>query len=411
MKKGAVCRFLFTRKHMKDKKQIRSGHAVTKAMLAKDGGLGEFYEVAYCGEFWDWRYGNFSVTAALLERIVTNFNAGLPGGKLALDINHDPSHKAVAWVAELKVSDDGQSLLCRFEDWTEDGKKHLTEGEYRYFSVEFGPFERPDGMGGVETIPGVLFGIAMTNRPVLKGMDGTFCDAEKLIEEFPEAKAEMEKAKSALKGNDLSPAMKDALKKFSAQLLGRKAGVTKEDVEGYQVMLSALPEADRGEFAETTKQIEQKCADTMTAAMKLADEEKNKDSKIKQLEEDQKVLLADKAKREEGEAVAALMLSEKTKKGFPEGNRAKAEELVKAIGVGHAIIVAAALADVTVLDPAAVEQKGKTGEGAKNDDLSVKLADANKAAAERSAKDGTPLHEALMQEIKARGIDAMDVSK
>jgi hypothetical protein len=59
-----------------------------------------------------------------------NFNSDVVGTQLAVDLNHDPNHKAVAWFASLKKV--GNKLIAKFKDFSNEGKKLILEKMFKY---------------------------------------------------------------------------------------------------------------------------------------------------------------------------------------------------------------------------------------------------------------------------------------
>lgn len=129
------------------------------------------FEILRTGDFYDPRYGKFSIDAGLLHRLKDNFDSKILGIDVAVDINHDAEGGAKAWIKELSVKND--RLYMKIKDVTEQGKQFLKEKIYKYFSVEFRPFNKVED-GKKVTIKDVLRGVALTNRPVIKGMAPTF---------------------------------------------------------------------------------------------------------------------------------------------------------------------------------------------------------------------------------------------
>lgn len=371
--------------------------------LSVEGSLNEqWFEVAKCGKYYDWRYGIFKVTPKLLTNLVDNYKSNILGVKVALDCNHDDGHKALAWIADLEIR--GKSLFAKFEDWTPDGEKAIGDGEFRYFSIDFGPFERPAGEDKVETIPDVLMGIAATNRPVLKGMEGTFGEKIDPNETDPGTKP----------GQNVK-AMKNMIKKFAQSLAGAER-VTAEDKERLNVMLSDLPDEEKEELkpevdavdkkADETKAADDTAADEAKKAEEKTEEDKKKDlAEKKTLAETSKdlkdatqrlsVLETEKEERETEEVVNSMMLSEKNKKGFAEGKREEVVAMVKKMGIEASKEFASKMGDIT-------DMTGKTMETGHGDDtakkvLETSLAEAKTLAESRAKETGKPVHVCLAE--------------
>jgi phage I-like protein len=96
-----------------------------------------------------------------------NFDDNVRKIELAVDENHEPHHKALAWYRELIVKDGGETLFAKLE-LTPQGAKLLSEGAYKYFSPEI-YFKKQDEETG-EVISNLLIGGAFTNRPFFKAM-------------------------------------------------------------------------------------------------------------------------------------------------------------------------------------------------------------------------------------------------
>lgn len=361
---------------------------------AVEGDLDQiWFEVARCGKYYDWRYGIFELTPELLSRLVENFASNVLGLRLALDCNHEDNHKALAWIAGIEVR--GQSLFARFEDWTPEGEKAVRDGEYRYFSVDIEPLELPSD-DGVKVVPDVLRGIAVTNRPVLKGMEGTFSEKEKPINS------------PADDAGNKAKRMKNMVLKFAESLLASDK-VGQADVDRLNVMLADLPEADRAGLKESADKVAAKAAEA--AKVELADKAKAVDTnkqlaesavRLSALEKDNAVLLAEKKARETDETVNSMILSETVKKGFPKGKLADVKALVEKIGVENAKAVAAMLSEVTDVS-GKTEEEGH-GEAAPSDEApdAKRDADERKLAEERAKASGNPVHHELAEVIKAR---------
>lgn len=111
-------------------------------------------------------YGEFEVTTETLTEIKTNFDTNIRGIQLAVDENHEPNHKALAWYNELyQVS--MTDLYAKLE-LTQKGADLLNEGAYKYFSPEIVFFKTDEETGN--PITNMLVGGAFTNRPFFKSM-------------------------------------------------------------------------------------------------------------------------------------------------------------------------------------------------------------------------------------------------
>lgn len=111
-------------------------------------------------------YGEFEVTAKTLQEVKKNFDTNARGIELAVDENHEPNHKALAWYKELyQVTEN--DLFAKLE-LTQRGADLLNEGAYKYFSPEIVFYKTDDETG--KPITNMLVGGAFTNRPFFKSM-------------------------------------------------------------------------------------------------------------------------------------------------------------------------------------------------------------------------------------------------
>lgn len=122
--------------------------------------------VTRAGSFFDPRYGDFSITGAMLAEMVRNFDARTYGQDVFVDVAHKPEDGAAGKITRLWV--DGDRLLADVE-WTPFGRGAIAERGYQYLSAEYSENfvdnERRQRHGAT------LFGAALTIRPVIKGLD------------------------------------------------------------------------------------------------------------------------------------------------------------------------------------------------------------------------------------------------
>ena len=109
-------------------------------------------------------FGEINITKDHLKSFVTNFNNKVVGVDLAINEDHK-KNEAFAWIKEVFLSEDGNTLLGKLK-WNKRGTKALNESEYRYFSPEFRlNFTHPHTG---EEHGATLVGGALTNYPFLK---------------------------------------------------------------------------------------------------------------------------------------------------------------------------------------------------------------------------------------------------
>jgi len=118
---------------------------------------------------WSWKhaqYGDFTITPEMLDDFIKNFQENKRGIDLAVDINHEPNHKAVGWIKDL-VKKGGDAIFATVE-WTKEGLELVKSWAYKYFSPELFFSFRDEESG--QTVQNLLVGGAITNRPFFKRM-------------------------------------------------------------------------------------------------------------------------------------------------------------------------------------------------------------------------------------------------
>src|SRR3990167_11251477 len=262
------------------------------------------FEILKVGDYFDTRYGKFNVTREKLLSLKRNFDDNVLEIDVALDANHEPEGGALAWIKELKV--DGDKLLMSLKDVTKRGKEVLKDKVFKYFSVEFAPFTKVED-GKKITIVDVLRGVALTNRPVIKGMAPTFMSETvnklfitsnmSLFTKF--AEATVAKGKVSAEDVVLAKAMFD-------ELTADEQEVEKPALESVEAEAVKTVEAE----AEKTE-LEKKALETGDLAELSETKTKLAETEAKFAE-----LKAKEAARVLTEQVASLTLSEKNTKGF-----------------------------------------------------------------------------------------------
>lgn len=140
-------------------RSFSEGDTVTKEIMA----------VPY--DAWDHPvYGMTVFDRAMAETMKINFDQRVRGQDIATDYDHgqDPAKggKASGWVKDMRVGDDALYWTVEF---TEEARKEINSGEWRYFSPEwFDSWTNPMAGGG--TYSYVAVGGALTNKPWIKGM-------------------------------------------------------------------------------------------------------------------------------------------------------------------------------------------------------------------------------------------------
>lgn len=110
-------------------------------------------------------YGEVELTGATFESFVKNFNAGVYGQKIFIDVAHNPGGGSAAEVVRLFTK--GDQLLAELK-WTPKGVKAFNDDGYRYFSIDFTD-DYVDRETGVHHGP-TLLGAGFVTRPFIKHM-------------------------------------------------------------------------------------------------------------------------------------------------------------------------------------------------------------------------------------------------
>lgn len=134
-------------------------------LTLNDGGRTSTVQILRTGSWNHPTYGTFSVSFGDLDEFVANFKANVRGVDLAVDVNHDPEHRAIGWFRD--VYREGEALFAVVE-WTDEGLEKINSKEFRYFSPELF-FSYRDEESGAD-LRNVLIGGGITNRPFFKGM-------------------------------------------------------------------------------------------------------------------------------------------------------------------------------------------------------------------------------------------------
>lgn len=136
-------------------------------VLALDGATPQSWvTLTRTGTFSDARYGEFEISRALLLAMVDNFNKGVYGQKIFIDVDHKPSNGAAGEVVELAL--DGGKLRANVV-WTPYGVDAIKNRNYVYMSAEYCE-NWQDNESRAKHGP-VLLGAALTIRPCIKHLD------------------------------------------------------------------------------------------------------------------------------------------------------------------------------------------------------------------------------------------------
>lgn len=159
-------------------------------LLAEGGGIGSV-QVLKVGEYDIPGHGKVNITPSVLRTLKDNFQANVRRVKLPFNYEHGRSKahgsKAAGWFSAIDLRNDDSELWVNAE-WTPNGEKEILEKEYRYTSAEIF-FKYKDNESG-KVFDWVLEGAALTNKPIIKGMQAIAASEIKEPKE-PKGKSEM----------------------------------------------------------------------------------------------------------------------------------------------------------------------------------------------------------------------------
>lgn len=197
--------------------------------LAENNGsivIPEKVQLLRCGKFNHPEYGTFEITKEILLSMKANFENKVRGIDLAIDYAHESQSIAASWIKDLELSEDGTELWAHVE-WTPNGKRVLSDKEFRYLSADF-TFNFENNETKKKYGP-TLFGAGLTNRPVIKDMapvvqlqetqngGSTMDEKDKKIAELMAQIEELKKAKGAADEGAMMADMKKQLEESQAK--------------------------------------------------------------------------------------------------------------------------------------------------------------------------------------------------
>ncbi|HAS6270556.1 hypothetical protein [Vibrio vulnificus] len=261
------------------------------------------------GRFNDPRYGEFELTQSMFDSMIKNFNDGVYGQEIFIDIAHKPEDGAGAVVKRL-FTDRGR--LRAEVEWFELGINKVTKEGFKYLSAEIhlNYVSNEAGTNGQYSEFGpTLLGAGLVTRPCIKNLDQIELSeaclhecptylSESLAQKFSEERQTMWKQliaqfESKLKGMKLSAEQHTAMVKLLTDSLSGISDETQatklsEQFEGVAMQLSesgnsavpvinltggSLSEADvlriLGEQASKTAQEQAEKQQKLTAKVKI----------------------------------------------------------------------------------------------------------------------------------------------
>lgn len=272
-------------------------------------------QILKTGKFFDPRYKWFDITEKMLSEMIANFNKKIRGIIPALDYAHESEGIAAGWIKSLELrKENGVTELWGNIELTPKAQKTLSDKEFGYISADFDDSYTDNETGLKHGC--VLLGAALTNRPVIKGMDAVIqlSEKESKLLETKETKGvsmqqeEMEKklADAEKLLGDYKKLMEDAGVASMEELMKLIAAKKQESVEMGDMKKDEKELGDKTELMDVKKEL-------MDAKKELA-EEKKKSALVEKDAEFTKLL-------SEGKAVAAQ------REAFIEGDMKKFVEL------------------------------------------------------------------------------------
>ncbi len=149
-----------------DSKAIRFLSDRVDARLLGEDKTSTVVTITRTGTFFDPRYGQFDITREMLLSMVKNFDAGVFGQDIVLDVSHKPSDGAAGFFRRLFL--DGNKLRGEVE-LTPYGIDAIKKRGFIYLSAEFSD-NFQDNEKREQHGP-TLLGAALTPRPVIKHLD------------------------------------------------------------------------------------------------------------------------------------------------------------------------------------------------------------------------------------------------
>lgn len=140
---------------------------LSSAVKLADGQKTSWITLTRTGNFNDPRYGDFEITRAMLAQMVANFDNRVLGQDVFIDVAHKPDDGAAAKVVRLSVEGDRLRALV---EWTPYGVQSVKQKGFTYLSAEY--HEAWQDNEHKKQHGCVLLGAGLTNRPVIKGLDG-----------------------------------------------------------------------------------------------------------------------------------------------------------------------------------------------------------------------------------------------
>lgn len=323
------------------------------------------------------------ITEDMLNDFVKNFDEGVYGTEIQVNLGHVREGEAAGWIKSLSIQD---GKLFAHVEWTPLGQEKISSKQFRYTSSELALSYTHPTTG--DKVKNVLIGVALTNIPAVKGMAPVELSENLLIHLNQEQN--MSKAKS-----------------MYAEL-EKKDSISEKEFESFEEACADMPEDEKGPMMTALK-----------GKLKKAEKKMSEDLSTKG-NEDSVSLAEFNAEREKNlklqEKVDRMELNEVVEKKLlhAEGRQVGFSSAQKDAVVGFMLSLSETqrkefLSLMAVASHVDLSVKGSDGEGdveAKGTQAEEdkKLEAAEAEAKELSQKEGIPLHEALSQRYKAHGL-------
>lgn len=222
-------------------------------------------QIAKIGAFNHIIYGKFSITAADLEEMKTNFEADVRKQKidgrpvLPFDYSHYDGDKAAGWITALSI--ESGSLFAEVE-WTPKAAEKIKNKEFRFVSPSIHSDYKDAETGKKYKI--VLMGAALTNVPFLRDMEAIHLLSEGRRAAFNSLKLSGDNPDAKIKQGSNMPDFKKILEELR--------DLSPED----RKKLSEAVEAESKKLSEDTKKEKEKLEKKSTEAadaLKLSEKE------------------------------------------------------------------------------------------------------------------------------------------
>jgi len=358
------------------------------------------FELITTDKQYDTRYGNFSYSEKDLESMAKNFNSEVRGVEIAVDINHDREKKAYAWVqpksmfvAQSQKLSGNFSLYAKLYKYTPEGMELMKTGAFRYFSLEIMPKWTRFVNGVKKVFENVIFGLALTNSPVIKDMMPTFS------EDLSFNSNNMDTLKiylaSLLAKDIVTTDEKTTLKNMVAKLSEEEAEEVTEDVEKVEEKPEEAEEEEKKEEEAAEDSEEEKEEE------KKKEEEKDLSEVSSKLSETQRELSEVKAELHEKntqESAEKFILSDKVTTGFIRKDKEAVVEFVKTLSKEQSSAFAELMSKVRNV------KFGELGKTEEAKDAETKEKEAQALAEKISKEKEIPKWEALSEAYDQLGM-------